>query len=788
LRFEPLEQRQLLATFIVNSNGDQPDINPGDGICDTGGISGGAAACTLRAAIQEANATANAGGLPDVIHFNIIEVGPHSIQLITELPVITEAVIIDGFTEPGANATSNAFPLPLNPSIQIDIDGRNVVARGFDITGGDSVIRGVTLRRFTQQGILIRDGGNNVIEGNYIGTNLFGNFAFPNGAAGIEIRNSSDNRIGGSSPAQRNLISANGSEGILIDGTFGATNNNVVQGNFIGVNAQGTIDMGNNVGVLVVDAVQTQIGGPTASAGNLIAGSTFDGISLVGLTKSDLFTLVQNNLIGTNSAGADLGNRGFGISVSSSNNLLADNTVAFTKLSGASGVGIGIGSGTGNAILRNRIHQNATLGIDLASGSVTPNDPGDADTGPNNLQNFPVLTSVTTNGNPVIRGTLNSQANQSYRIEFFSSPAADPSGFGEGQVYLGFVNVTTNASGDAAIEFISGIAITGGHVVTATATLLGAANAPIETSEFSAAFVTVANQAPTNITLDRTDTFANIAAAWIGEVSVSDPNAGDSHTFAFNDNRFEIRNGQLYLKPGASVPLSPATINLQITAIDSSGLEFSRLFELDVIAPPSEWTCAHQWGLFPVDVNADGIVNALDAITIINDLNIRGISDVPVAVPGTVAAPFLDVSCDGAVSPTDAVLVRNYLNAIGVGAVGEGEPASANWEPGTMATTTVEPIPLATSVAAASHASNSPLLLLDSADISLDSSPSAAIPPLVTALESAIVWEQLSREPLSHLSQPARPVPDFGSATSVTTDRDETDEWDWLWASESDGP
>ena len=102
---------------------------------------------------------------------------------------------------------------------------------------------------------------------------------------------------------------------------------------------------------------------------------------------------------------------------------------------------------------------------------MTSNDTGDADTGANNLQNFPVLSSaVRGTGGTTVNGTLNSKANQSFRIEFFTSPTADPSGFGEGKVFLGVVVVTTNRSGNASFTVTLAGVPAGSQVITATAT------------------------------------------------------------------------------------------------------------------------------------------------------------------------------------------------------------------------------------------------------------------------------------------------------------------------------
>ncbi|MBK6744805.1 MAG: Calx-beta domain-containing protein, partial [Hydrogenophilales bacterium] len=125
------------------------------------------------------------------------------------------------------------------------------------------------------------------------------------------------------------------------------------------------------------------------------------------------------------------------------------------------------------AVLGNAIYGNSGLGIDLGDDGLTLNDADDVDAGANGLQNFPVLTSaVSSGGNTTVAGTLNSTVGTNFRIEFFSSPAADASGHGEGQTYLGFADVTTDGSGNASFNTVlAGVSVTVGHVISATATV-----------------------------------------------------------------------------------------------------------------------------------------------------------------------------------------------------------------------------------------------------------------------------------------------------------------------------
>ena len=185
-----------------------------------------------------------------------------------------------------------------------------------------------------------------------------------------------------------------------------------------------------------------------------------------------------------------MGNTVDGVIISGTGNVIGGTTagtanlIAFNGTGGNAGDGIHISDSASinNSFLGNSIFSNSQLGIDLGSDGVTANDTGDADTGPNNLQNFPKLTSVSNGGGmTTINGTLNSTANKTFRIEFFANDAIDPTGYGEGQTFAGFTNVTTNASGT--ISFSHSVPqVAGKPYMTATAT-----DPSNNTSEFSAA-------------------------------------------------------------------------------------------------------------------------------------------------------------------------------------------------------------------------------------------------------------------------------------------------------------
>lgn len=149
----------------------------------------------------------------------------------------------------------------------------------------------------------------------------------------------------------------------------------------------------------------------------------------------------------------------------------SSNTIARNDVSGSSGTGIRVAGGSGNRIQGNSIHSNGGLGIDLGTDfKVTPNDTGDADTGANNLQNFPVLSALKTGSITRVAGTLDSTPSTTFTLDFYANSEADPSGYGEGERWLGAITVTTDADGDADFDTVLPAATTPGEVITATAT------------------------------------------------------------------------------------------------------------------------------------------------------------------------------------------------------------------------------------------------------------------------------------------------------------------------------
>ncbi|MCI0439921.1 MAG: CSLREA domain-containing protein, partial [Chloroflexi bacterium] len=343
-----------VATILVNATDD----------VDNGCTS---AHCNLREAIIAANADASLG----VIFFGILGDGPHVFAPATSLPTITAPVIIDGYSQSGAAEATASTP----PVFKIEIDGSGGGGDGLKITGDGSTIKGLVIRGFPGNGIAIEGGSNNLIEGNFIGTNKDGAIAEDNanGAAGVRIANGTNNTVGGATIAKRNLISGNGAEGVLITGS-GSTGN-VVQGNLIGTDVTGVVDLGNaSHGVSITSFANTNtIGGNGAGARNVISGNDGSGVFIEGANTSS--NLVQGNFIGTGVNGqSPLPNVGGGVTIQNASQNTIGGSVAGdgNVISGNTGAGIsisGVGS-TGNKA------QGNLIGTNQAGTAALPNGGG----------------------------------------------------------------------------------------------------------------------------------------------------------------------------------------------------------------------------------------------------------------------------------------------------------------------------------------------------------------------------------------------------------------------------
>lgn len=268
--------------YIVNTTDDTPDTDAGDGIC-----ADAAGNCSLRAAIDEANAQTNATG-PDVIRFQLPGNEVHLIAPQSALPMVTDPVIIDGTTQPGYTGS---------PRIELDGSAAGDGAAGLTIAAGDSTIAGLAIYQFGGSGIVLQGGAGNTIRQNHLGTDSAGTNPLGNGAHGVTVFASAHNVIGGMATSDGNLVSGNGVHGIFV--TRSASTDNRVQNNIIGLAVDGVAQMGNGGAGIRVDqgANHNTIGSP----GNTISANGVDGIRIAGVTST--VNLVAGNRIGTDVAG-----------------------------------------------------------------------------------------------------------------------------------------------------------------------------------------------------------------------------------------------------------------------------------------------------------------------------------------------------------------------------------------------------------------------------------------------------------------------------------------------------
>ena len=529
-RMEPTVRAASFTVTTVSDNGD--DLNPTPG--------------SLRQMIINAN---NSPGT-DTINFQIGS-GVQTIIPPKPLPIVTDPVIIDATTQPGFTGS---------PIIELNGASAGNLAIGLQINAGSSTVKGLVINRF-ETGIFLNQNGNNIIRGNYLGTNVSGTAPFGNRSFGINIQGGTGgNTIGGTTIADRNLISGNGNTGLRI-----TTNSNTVLGNYIGTDVSGNAALGNGNQGLRLDSSNNTVGGTAPGEGNLISGNRDIAIRITGGGNNK----VIGNRMGTNAAGTgNLGNDAGGVHVF---------------------------AGTGNTISSNSISFNGGLGIDLDVDTIhppdglTPNDVNDTDTGSNNLQNFPVLTSVDVQAtSTIIQGTLNSTANAQFRLEFFASAQCDPTGHGEGQTFLGSADVTT-AGNNVTFNVNLPVAISANQYVTATAT-----NAAGSTSEFSqcmgggqklqfsqATYSVQENQPTAEITVTRSGDTSSAATV---DYLTSDnsgliPCQNNSNGVASARCDYATAAGTLRFAPGET------TKNISIPLINDAYIEQPEVFNIKLSNP-----------------------------------------------------------------------------------------------------------------------------------------------------------------------------------------------------------
>jgi parallel beta-helix repeat protein len=303
-------------------------------------------------------------------------------------------------------------------------------------------------------------GHDNVVQGDFIGTDVAGTNALGQQNEGLAIFSGATNLIGGTSPGTRNVISGNSGTGVDIRG-----NQNTLQGNFVGTDVTGTNALPNGTGVNVGDAaVNNLIWGTTPGAGNLISGNVGSAVAING--NGVCGTRLQGNLIGTDISGLQPLGNAQGVSINGANDNVvggiepgASNVIAHSL----SGPGVGLWSldglqwGIGNSIRANSIFDNCA-GVALFPPA-------------NSNQCFPLIKSATVTGDQTsIVGLINSAPNTALALDFYANIGVDHCGYAEGQTYLGFSTIITDVTGESDFIVTLMTGVTAGDVITAIAT------------------------------------------------------------------------------------------------------------------------------------------------------------------------------------------------------------------------------------------------------------------------------------------------------------------------------
>lgn len=436
--------------------------------------------CTLREAITAANNDTASGASPgeciagsgsDTINFAITgssdftnnSADGYTITLASDLPAISEAVTINGYSQPGAVANTAPSPQPLNSTLLVQVSGS--AADSISINTSNVTVSGLILTSFNAANgaLVVSSGTNNVISGNYIGVNPSGSAAAAN-LGGLSIGIGAEANVGGTNPADRNIISGNTYTQLVVLGKA------VVQGNYVGPLKDGSLGPAATFGIGLYSN-DNLVGGMDATATNVVAGNQ-SGIAVVATVLGvPVGNSILNNMIYSNSFAAI--------------DLVADTDFDFIP--------------------------DADLGLNT-------NDVGDGDAGSNHYLNSAVITSASYVGSAVsVQFDLDVADSVSglYKVEFFANDSASENG---GKTYLGYVNTTAGThSSSGVLAAPNGYDLAGKYITSTVTQITDEGNLVFgSTSEFSTPFLLTLGQ----------DSGANVGASTSASSTLADTGAG----------------------------------------------------------------------------------------------------------------------------------------------------------------------------------------------------------------------------------------------------------------------
>jgi CSLREA domain-containing protein len=450
--YESSKNDGIPAVITVNSSNDVDD-----GTCN-------ATHCSLREAINKANAQDNT---PQSIAFDIPGGCPQTILLGAALPDVTDALTIDGYTQPGS--LENGKQYGSDAKLCLLIGPKANFSHVFSVPAGQPDSTALTVRgigfgdsfySITTAAIDLRAGSGHRISGN-----AFGGYLPTSGAVlgmlsrGVFLGGTSKYAtVGGDSYADRNYFGNLSQNAIVVNLTYDTASEHIIRNNYIGVRPDGLTAQPNSA-----DGISSSNGAQVLIDKNTIAASDY-GISLLSGTKN--YTLTRNN-VGVNALGignatlsnnvgivVGLGSYGHTIGAAPLENVKVGTYSNFIDNNLGDGILLADDAGGSNSIRGNAIGANGKggsgVGIDLG-GSLTQlaNDVGDADTGPNAKQNYPRVTgsSPIDASKRLARAFLNTLPNQALRIDFYHSLSCGGAKGADATRVVGSVDVNSGASG-----------------------------------------------------------------------------------------------------------------------------------------------------------------------------------------------------------------------------------------------------------------------------------------------------------------------------------------------------
>jgi hypothetical protein len=238
--------------------------------------------------LREAIELANAGGGRVRIAFAIGS-GPATVHLDAPLPPIAFAGVVDGWSQPGYTDRP-----------MVEIRGADAtVGSGLEIVGGGLTARGLAVTGWPEDGILVHDCDDVVLQGLHLGMALDGATAVGNGGSGVHALRAQRCSVGGTDTRAAVVASGNGGYGILFeDGADGGR----IEGCFVGTDRHGLVAAPNQLsGVRVIQARSSVVGGASPASRNVLSGNVQYGLEVVGPEARD--ALVIGNHIGTDAGG-----------------------------------------------------------------------------------------------------------------------------------------------------------------------------------------------------------------------------------------------------------------------------------------------------------------------------------------------------------------------------------------------------------------------------------------------------------------------------------------------------